>query len=251
MDWPSLGIGVLASIIAAAIVYFIAWSKGYVSGSWILFLCLVKLQKRLKSAGLTNFFSSRSDFGRYRGAPRLIDYLSLAKESVDVAAYWMAHGNEAEGIADGIAKLVQPPQKIKVTIAIIDPTAIYIDELASYLNIEAKELKLRIESSLNNLYKAREKLSIEEKNRFRIKVYKTIPIASVIMIDGETNYGRIQLDFRPYKVPRHYSFAFEFSGRGNYLYDLCRNAWKKLIDDASDYEPSKKVMESVQDSKSI
>lgn len=245
MEWSSFGIGVMISVIATGIVSLIAWSKGVVAFEWASFLRSVKLQKRLRSAGLSNFYASRSDFVRYRKAPKLTDFLSLAEKSIDIAAYWMAHGNEAEGIAEHIAKLVQPPKKIRATVAIIDPKSVYIEELACYLDMKPSELKSRIESSLNNLYEAKRKLSAEDQKRFKIKIYHTIPIASVIMIDEGSEDGRIQLDFKPYKVPRDYSFAFQFSGRGKYLYDLCRNAWKRLIDDANEYAPPEKLIDSV------
>lgn len=130
---------------------------------WSLISNFFSVYRRLKIAGLTNFYASRTDYEKYRGAPRLIDYLNLASESIEIAAYWMAHGNEAEGIAEDISKLVKPPREINVTIAIIHPKSIYLDELANYININSKELKMRIESSLMNLYKAKEKLSLEEK----------------------------------------------------------------------------------------
>lgn len=245
MSWSSFAITVIGSLTAAGIIYLIARSKGLITFSWASFIRSVKLQKRLRSAGLSNFYASRSDFVRYREAPKLTDFLSSAEESIDIAAYWMAHGNEAEGIAEHIAKLVQPPKKIRATVAIIDPKSVYIEELACYLDMKPSELKSRIESSLNNLYEAKRKLSAEDQKRFKIKIYHTIPIASVIMIDEGSKDGRIQLDFKPYKVPRDYSFAFQFSGRGNYLYDLCRNAWKRLIDDANEYAPPEKLIDSV------
>src|SRR5438128_7616159 len=106
-----------------------------------------------------------------------------------------------------MATLVKSPRKMEITIAIIDPTAGYIDTLASYLGMTCKELVLRVQSSLYKLHKAREGLTGAEKARFRLKVYNTIPIASVIILDAEGNNGRVQIDIKSYRVPRYHSFV--------------------------------------------
>jgi len=166
-----------------------------------------------------------------------IDYLRTAKNTVVVAGYWMAHGNEAEDIADGIADLVRKPTERKVTIALIDPNGPCIPELASYLDIPQAELVRRIQSSLGNLHEAWSKLGSDERDRLTIKVYRTIPIASVIILDGNRPEGRIQIDIKPYRVARNYSFSFELAGPGHTLYDLCNKAWGSLVAEAADFVP--------------
>lgn len=239
MDWVSLAIGVLGSTLAAIIVSALAWSRGIIFFSWSALKSSYLLQKRLKQAGFSNFYASRLDYAKYRGAPRLVDYLSMAKHRIDVAGYWMAHGNEAEGIANEIAHFVQSARSMEVTISIINPKSSYIDALAGYLNLTSEELLIRIRSTLFNLNQARNRLSEDEKKRFILKVYNTIPIASVIILDGDTSDSRIQLDFKPYKTPRFYSFSIELIGPGKELYDLCYRAWSQLIEDAEIFDPAK------------
>lgn len=240
MDWVSIGYGVIGSLIATAIASFIAWSRGWLSFSFRSWSSRKNLANRLEKAGLSNFYASRDDYAKYRNAPRLIDYLKFAEKSIKVAAYWMAHGTEMEGVADNLIKLVKPPKNIDITIGIINPTSSYIAELALYLGCEPQEIVDRIESSLTKLYKAKEEqLSPDEKKRFRIKVYDAIPIASVIMLDSEEKNGRTQIDIKPYKAPRQNSFTFELSGRGHSLYDVCTSAWTKLLDEAEDFDPER------------
>jgi len=162
MDWASLALGILGSIIATIIISFLAWSRGLLSFSLGVLRSSFLLQKRLKQAGFTNFYASRLDYAKYRGAPRLVDYLGTAKKRIEVAGYWMAHGNEAEGIAEEIANFVKSPRSLEVTISIIDPKSSYIDALANYLNLTTDELTLRIKSTLSNLNLAKERLSEEE-----------------------------------------------------------------------------------------
>lgn len=102
-----------------------------------------------------------------------------------------------------------------------------------------QQLIRSIQQSLYKLYKARERLSGDERPRFRLKVYDTIPVASVIMLDAGEKNGRVQIDFKAYRAPKYKSFVFEFSGHGNYLYDLCSDAWVGLIEAANDFDPQK------------
>lgn len=192
--------------------------------------------RRLEESGFTNFFASRADYVRYRGD--LIDYLSLAKTSVRVAGYWFAHGTEMAGLADAIADLVRPPKNLQITIAVIDPNACYLDELARYLDMEPDEVRSRVQMSLKRLWAARGLLSKPEQERFALKVYDTIPIASVIMVDPEEPDGRLQIDLKPYKVPRSQSFAFELSGPNGDLYVRCRNSWMRLLDESPKFDPA-------------
>src|SRR3954452_20037664 len=118
IDWKSLCIGVAASLIAAFLLYVLAVSRGWIKVNlrdWRHYMSVIK---RLKVAGLTNFYGSRAEFAQFWKAPNWIDYLRTAEHTVAVAAYWMAQGNEAEGIAYEIADLVRKPFERTVTIAI-------------------------------------------------------------------------------------------------------------------------------------
>jgi hypothetical protein len=150
----------------------------------------------------------------------------------------MANGVEMEGIVGGLIEMVRPPKRLKVTIGIIDPGAMYVAALASYFDLTEKELTLRMESALQKLWSEREKLSAEERARFRIKVYSAIPVASVIILDAHLPTGRVQLDIKAYKVPRHDSFAFELAGPEAPLYIRCRDAWLRLLEDSPDFTPA-------------
>lgn len=237
MDASSFLVGVLSSVVAAVLVGVVARSRGWFSFSWRSLTRSVMLQRRIEASGITNFYASRDDFAKYRGAPRLLDYLTLANNSIRIAAYWMAHGVEMEGIAQGLAAMTKPPKRLNITIAIIDPTAPYISALASYLDMDPDELRARARSSLLKLWQARQGLAEDERARLHLKVCTTSPIASVIMLDPEEPDGRLQIDVKAYKTPRNFSFAFELRHEDHYLYRLCRDAWIRLLLEAEDFNP--------------
>jgi len=238
IDWKSLLIGVVATLIGAFLLYLWAVSRGWFAANLSRWRHNLAVGKRFRNAGLSNFYASRADFARFRNAASLIDYLRTAKYSIAVAAYWMAQGNEAEGIASDIADLALRPYERTVTIAVIDPTGPCIPELSHYLDIPQDDLVRRIQSSLSNLHIAWTRLGPDERNRLTIKVYKTIPVASVIILDGNLPDGRIQVDIKPYRVARNNSFSFELTGPGHVLYDLCFKAWDGLIAEAEVLNPA-------------
>lgn len=197
------------------------------------------LNKRIRDSGITNVYTSRDDFAKYREAPKLIDYLNLAEKEIYICAYWMAHGTEMEGIDEKIARLTKPPKKLNINIAIINPKSLYLESLANYLNIDTEEVRQRISKSLKKLFDEKEKLAPDEKARFTIKVYDAFPIASVIMLDPYHSNCRLQFEIKPYKKARHYSFSFELRNEISQLYQLCSEAWLELIKDAEEFNPSK------------
>jgi len=242
MNWSALGIGIVGGIAVAFILYLIARARGWIKIGWTTFFRFHHLLYRIRSAGVENFYVSRDDYVKYRHAPKLTDYLRLAHDSIHISAYWMAHGNEAEGAAQEIANLVRPPKNLDTEIGVIDPTGTCIPELSRYLGISIEELRSRICYSLECLHKARLSLGPELQKKFRIKVYSTIPAASVIMLDANKDSGRTQIEFKPYHVPRHYSFAMELTRPGSSLYDLCTKAWLDLLRDAEDFDPDRHLI---------
>lgn len=224
---------ILATIVAS--YYFLVIPRGK---DWLkIVLGRYKLNKRIAEAGITNIYTSRDDFAKYRNAPKLIDYLKLAQKEIYISALWMAHGTEMEGIATEIARLTKPPKNLEITVAIISPDNPAIPALALYLNMNEIELKRRISSSLDKLIEEKNKLAPEEKARFIIKAYVAAPIASVIMLDPHYDYCRMQFEINPYKTARHYNFSFEFQGQESILFSLCSKAWIGLINDSEEYNP--------------
>ena len=151
MDWKSLLIGVAGSILAAVIITMIARARGWVQFAWRSWSKNRELLQRLEAAGIVNFYASRDDYVKYRGTPRLLDYLSTGQKTIHIASHWLAHGAEMEGIIDGLADLVRPPKKLTIVVGITDPNSPYVGSLAAFFNIEEQDLVNRIRSAFTKL----------------------------------------------------------------------------------------------------
>jgi hypothetical protein len=192
--------------------------------------------RRIEGAGISNFYQTRADFALYRSATRLSDYLDSARHTIGFAAYWMAHGIDMEDVASELARLASDTRRVTIVVAVLDPTAAYLESLGDYLGMSAAEIRSRAQYSLFKLHAARERLDTRSKARFRIKVYTAMPIASVILLDAGQPDGRLQIDFKAYKTPRNQSFSFELRGDNKPLYALLKSSSQRLLDESPDFD---------------
>lgn len=227
-------LGVGSSLVASVIFVAIARKQ-----NWIVFGKARRswqLARRLDEIGMTNFFASRADYARYRPSGHLADYLDTATYRIDIAGYWMGHGNETEAIAKRIVQSLNKKPGMTVRIALIDPNGPHVQAVASYLGIADAELRDRLEASLNNLAHERQGATESVRNRFSILTYAEMPLASVIILDYGATSARVQLDFKPFRRPRSESFSFEITAPSA-LYETCASAWIAIVDSAAPYEP--------------
>ncbi|MCA1671477.1 MAG: hypothetical protein LC799_04500, partial [Actinobacteria bacterium] len=219
-------------------LFLVARAAGWVTSSRRTRRSDREFVERLRASGVANFYASRSDYVRFRGAPRLTDYLATANKTIIVAAYWMGHGNEAEGIANVLGKLVDTRPELSATVAVIDPTSPHMPQLADYLAVPPAEVEARLASTLRNLARARDGMSTDGRRRLDIRVYRDLPMASIIMLDDGDDNGRIQLDIKPFRAPRESSFGVELVARPDGLYQVCRRSCHDLISRSSSFDPT-------------
>lgn len=226
-------LGVTSSLVASVIFLVFANSRNWIvvgrtRRQW-------SMARRLDRIGMTNFFASRADYVRYRPPGSIVDYLGNAKSRIDIAAFWMGHGNEAESTPKQIVAMLAGKPALSVRIAMIDPDGEHVASVSDYLGIPLQELKSRLVASLGNLTSARDSAPKSVQDRLSILTYTHMPAASVIMLDyGSGNGARIQLDFKPFRRPRSESFAFELTAPSP-LYTTCSEAWITLLDEAKPY----------------
>ncbi|WP_460399181.1 hypothetical protein [Actinophytocola sediminis] len=231
--------GVLSSLIASVLIALATWWWRRRSPALRRGRKARSAARRFTRAGLSNFFSSRADYARYREDGSLLGYLRLAKKSIHIASYWMAHGVEMENIAEGLARLVQANRELVVQVAIVNPTGEYCPGLAHYLGLAEQDLRNRAEASLRTMRKARAELGEIDRARFDVRVYQFVPTASFILLDVNEPNGRIQMDIKPFQVNRQASVSMEFSGPASSLYVLFRDSTLRHLDDCVPFDATR------------
>lgn len=185
---------------------------------------------RIAGSGISNFYIGRDEWQLYRSQPRLADYLLTATESVKIATYWLAQGS-IEGVFNIYKKLID--RGVFVEVVTIEPTDNIANTLAPDVNESPETIKTYVTLALEKLTNLKKKLPAEKQALFSIRTSKAIPQAAVIFLDSNTEKGKIQLEFRPYGVPRNDSFSIEVSYMENArLYELLEESWNTFFEDA-------------------
>jgi hypothetical protein len=191
-----------------------------------------RLAAKLGASGVTNIYTSRTDYAKYRGHTELFDYLASARSSVHVLAHWLAHGVGIEGIGPKLADLVSERPDFVVTLCVVNPKGEMVGGLAEFLGMTRNEVSSRARSSLDELWRAKQRMPAEQQHRFVIKAYDSLPVASTIMLDVHQEDGKIQLDYKSFRTPRQNSFGIEIQRNGSGLYERYAAACLAQIDEA-------------------
>ena len=233
-------IGIVGSILAQLIFLMIIWiRKNLWSTNKII--NMIKLVAILYQNGLTNFYESRAAYARRETGVALSDYLALAKHSITIIGLWLGYGVKTEEIAKKLEQLIKSSNKVNINISLLNPKSVAVDAVAGVVNMSKEELQISIRDSLFRLSKMRSRLYDHEKERFNLKVHDFLPMGSAIIIDSNEEYGRFQLELKPYKVESHKSFGLELRGKTNYLYKLNVEAWENIINNAEKFDPQKHI----------
>ena len=100
------------------------------------------------------------------------------------------------------------------------------------LEIRPEVIRQHVRAGLERLISLKPTLSALGRDRLSVKVSPTLPQAAVILLDGGTPQGRIQLEFRPYREPRGNSFSLELSASDGRLYSVVERSWRAYFADA-------------------
>ena len=232
----NLVLGIASSLLASALIAVLVAMRRRWGATLSQLPATLRLARRLRTLGVLHVFGSRSDYQTYRDTSTLIDYFRLAHTSVEMVAYWISYGVETQGLAEEVCSLLSERPALSVTLAIIDPDSAHLEALAKHLDKSPEEVRNRTINSLVRLCIAREELPNPIKYRYQIKVYDSLPVASVIMLDRTERNGRIQVDIKPYHAAQHHSFAIEISRAKDPLDQHLSAAWGQAVIDAREVD---------------
>ncbi|MBT1091604.1 hypothetical protein [Streptomyces sp. Tu102] len=230
-----LVIGIVSAVVLSILGFIVARTRVRVTSRVRRRLALRQAQRfslRMFSEGVSNFYVGRDEWLRYRTPSSLADYLRQARNSVQIACYWMAQGT-LEGIPRVFAELAE--RGVIVEITMISPNSVLPEALSKDLEMSADAIRHHVNHGLGALGGLKLTLSENGKRNLRIKTSATLPQAAVILIDADSPPGKIQLEFRPYRAPRWNSFSIEVSEVGSArLYGTLKSSWQDFFRDATD-----------------
>ena len=189
--------------------------------------------EQIDAIGLSAFYSSREDYGKYRKNASSIDkYINGATDSICMVSITLATGIPVDDICKVFEIKLKQQKNFKITVSLLNP---YNDDLYKAImplfKQNAQTLQDNTISALKMLVDFRNSLEAKEQERFFIRVHQTLPFGSAIILDGDTEKGTIQIETKPYDVGMRKSFAFEIKNNGGIFYETLKQSYYKLIDD--------------------
>ena len=197
-----------------------------------------ELSQQIQNVSLNAFYSNRDDYGKYRHDASTIDsYISTAHKSIVFVGISLSTGMQFDNICNFIKDRLSSNLEFEVSISLLNPNQ---DELyksiCDVFDADFRDLQNQTKVTLRKLCDVKKRLSLEQQQRFIIKVHKTIPFASAIMLDDALPTGRIQIETKPYKAGMRDSFAMEFKNNEQKFYETLRKSYHTLIDDGDNVE---------------
>lgn len=187
-------------------------------------------------SGISGFYPSRDYYSVCRKDCSTIDkYINTATSSISMISINLMTGIAFTDICNVIEKKLSIPN-FQVIISLLDPSCSYLmKSIASVLDKTEKELSEDIYLTLTKLFDFRKKIKdSSQKKRFSIKVHKSLPFGSAIMLDTDKVNGKIQIETKPYKAILNKSFGFEVINVGkDSLYATLLKGYNSLIEDGT------------------
>jgi DNA-binding XRE family transcriptional regulator len=188
----------------------------------------------LVEANVTRFHPNRDYYRRERaGSGSISEYVALANQKVEMVSINLATGNDMEMLADTFEELISRRRNsVRVTVSLIDPENEYLSEcIARVIRSSPKALRERINDTINALTELREtRLSRARRGYLEVWCHASLPNGSAIIIDGDSEDGRFQLETKGYQLGMHKSFGFEVMNGSEFFRDL-RDSYRHLISD--------------------
>jgi len=172
------------------------------------FLKTLKIVKRLKEIGVTNFYYNRSlsldDLGTTG------NFINQATNEIYYVGCWLSISVEGQDISKRLYDIVM--KDVSVFLCIISPNNTSIEAIADYFNESVESLRTKIFQVLKKLIEIKSNLPADKKNKFSIFVHNTIITTSYWAIDPQINNRTIfKLDHKSIHGLRYNSYGFVFS----------------------------------------
>lgn len=157
-------------------------------------------QELIEAAGLTGFYPSRKFYAFRQDTSSIDSYVSRARKSLVIVSINLWTGLSFDNLRRVLAeKLEDKNNTFSVVISLLNPNkSDLIFAISPVLDRTKDQMYTSIKDTIDELVKFRYSLSTEAQRRFEIRVHNAIPFGSAIMIDHIEEFGRIQIETKPY-----------------------------------------------------
>lgn len=191
------------------------------------------LARGVTAANLSVFTPSREYYRVFReGRESITQYVDLAERELLMVSVNLMTGHTFEQILLKFHEMiVTRSTPVSVTLSLLDPDLDYLMKgIAPTIGLDVDELSGQIHRVIEKASDFHDHLPRRQKGRFEVHAHAAIPPASAIIIDGEEEYGRIQLETKGYGLPPLKAFGFEVLS-GSDFYKNLYESYTNLVSD--------------------
>ena len=187
----------------------------------------------IEASGLTGFYPNRRFYSFRKDLSTIDLYVDTAQNSVIMVSINLMTGIHFHNLLNVLQNKFEKSSDFTATISLLNPNkADLIFAISPVLTRSKEQLFDSIIDTIDKLKKFKKSLSEHAQNRFEIRVHNSIPFGSAIIIDHDYDYGRIQIETKPYQAVLNDSIAFEVAPFGSSgLFGTLLEAYKKLLED--------------------
>jgi len=227
--------GVAASLTAAFIAWVVVQLKSRALLSWGTLSLFWSVTRRLKDTGVSNFFTSRSDYALFRKQKTISDYISTARKELVYVGFWLAKAVEIENIQDKLRELLDRGCTVELVFLDrnLDPTL--RSKIAACLGMSQDSLVGRLDCTWSDMRSFRDDLPEEVKPRFILRSHQEFISSSALIFDPATEHAKTLVDFKLYGAGRQNSFGIELkpSKLPNSLYERVTDSFLEVRRESS------------------
>ena len=195
-------IGLIVTAISSIIVII------YKNRNNFNFFKTLKIVKRLKEIGVTNFHYNRSHLQDDLGTTG--KFISQATNEIYYVGCWLSSSITGQEISKRLYDITM--KDVNVSLCIMSPNNTNIVSIADYFNENVESLRAKIIQVLSILIDIKSKLPADKKTKFSIFVHDTIITTSFWAIDPKIkDKSLFYIDHKSIHGLRYNSYGFVFS----------------------------------------
>lgn len=223
-------LGVLASLSAMFIGFLIVQVKTRALLSWGTFFLFWSITRRLRDTGITNFFTSRSDYVSFRKERSISEYISTTKKEFLYVGFWLAQGVEIDNVYSKFRELLHKGCTVEIVLMDQNSDSNFKRKVAAYLGFSEESLSTRLSNTWSNMIQFKNSLSEDLKARFILRYHQELVSSSTFIFDYRTESAKTLVDFKLYGMGREQSFGIELkpSEIENSLYERVTNSFLEI-----------------------
>jgi hypothetical protein len=234
--FANIGMSVVVDLIAGLstiiIMAFVAW---LLSGSIRNLVRSLRYLSRTRQAGVSNFFTKRSEYNKYRMADSLDKYVAKTTQNFTYVGHYFSQATDISRLDKAILDLVRRGCTVSIILLDGDVGDQEMTWLERYLAITPGTLLARLHHAFGHFSKLQDTLGADERQRFLVKRHRALLTCSAFLFDiGVDGREGILVDYKIGFVGRDKSFGIELAPRsgGAHLYSNLRDSFIAVVAEA-------------------